>query len=65
VNKHRVVNGVQHGDHCCDAARYSYEDLRHFVSQLRPPPPPAKTEEEQLDDELDEPQRGDEYEWLR
>lgn len=65
VNKHRVVNGVQHGDHCCDAARYSYEDLRHFVSQLRPPPPPAKTEEEQLDDEIDEPRRGDEYEWLR
>lgn len=41
VAKHRKVNGVMHGDHCCDAARYSYADLHHFLSKERVPPPPA------------------------
>jgi hypothetical protein len=31
--KHRRSgDGVVHGDHCCDAARYSYEALTHYLS---------------------------------
>jgi Terminase large subunit, T4likevirus-type, N-terminal len=41
VAKHRKVNGVVHGDHCCDAARYGYADLHHFLAKERVPPPPA------------------------
>jgi len=33
VNKHRSVAGVIHGDHCSDAMRYSYNDLRHYLSK--------------------------------
>lgn len=64
VHKFRLVGGVRHGDHCCDAARYSYEDLRHFVSQLRPP---EKSEEEQIEEEIDadDERSYGEYEWLR
>lgn len=59
VFKHRVVNGVVHGDHCCDAARYGYADLTHWLAQLPTDKPTAGTreameaeaerEEEQLD----------------
>jgi hypothetical protein len=35
VAKHRrASDGKVHGDHCCDAARYSYEALTHFLSKL-------------------------------
>lgn len=61
VHKHRKVNGVVHGDHCCDAARYSYSSLSHFLSEGReakpPPGSPAalraeeKKHEEKIDDE--------------
>lgn len=34
VHKHRVVNGVVHGDHCCDAARYGFSALTHYLSQV-------------------------------
>lgn len=33
VHKYRKVAGVIHGDHCCDAARYDYNDLRHYLSK--------------------------------
>lgn len=41
VHKHRVVKGVVHGDHCCDAARYGFADLTHYLAKTgsdRPPP---------------------------
>ena len=41
VHKHRKVNGVIHGDHCCDGSRYSYADLRHWLSKKREDKPPA------------------------
>lgn len=41
VHKHRKVNGVVHGDHCCDAARYGYADLTHYLAQLPKDKPPA------------------------
>lgn len=42
VAKHRrSQDGKVHGDHCCDAARYSYEALTHFMSK-EPPPDPEK-----------------------
>jgi len=34
VHKHRVVNGIVHGDHCCDAARYGFSALTHYLSQV-------------------------------
>lgn len=34
VAKHRrSSDGKIHGDHCCDAARYSYEALTHYLSK--------------------------------
>lgn len=45
VHKHRRVAGIIHGDHNCDAARYSYADLRHYLS--KPPdagPAPGSAE---------------------
>jgi hypothetical protein len=27
------ADGIVHGDHCCDAARYAYEALTHYLSQ--------------------------------
>lgn len=41
VHKHRVVKGVVYGDHCCDAARYGFADLTHYLAKTgseRPPP---------------------------
>ena len=33
--KHRRGgDGIVHGDHCCDAARYAYEALTHYMSKL-------------------------------
>lgn len=33
--KHRrAADGLVHGDHCCDAARYAYEALTHYLSKL-------------------------------
>jgi hypothetical protein len=40
VHKHRRVAGVIHGDHCADGARYSYNDLRHYLAK----PPPQEPE---------------------
>jgi hypothetical protein len=43
VNKHRrIMKGKEYivpGDHCCDAARYSYVDLTHFLSKTPPTDP--------------------------
>lgn len=33
VDKHRKVAGVAHGDHNCDAGRYLYNDLRHYLAK--------------------------------
>lgn len=59
VFKHRVVNGVVHGDHCCDAARYGYQDLTHWLAKLpteRPAPGTSaayQAEAERHEQELD------------
>ncbi len=50
VDKHRKVNGVAHGDHCCDGARYSYSDLRHWIVKQgadNAPPPGSRAALEQ------------------
>lgn len=36
VDKRRKVAGVVHGDHCCDAGRYAYADLTHFLHRPEP-----------------------------
>lgn len=43
VHKHRKVNGVIHGDHACDAFRYGYADLTHYLAQLPQDKPAAGT----------------------
>jgi hypothetical protein len=30
----RAGDGLIHGDHCCDAARYAYAALTHFLSKV-------------------------------
>lgn len=30
----RAGDNIVHGDHCCDAARYAYEALTHYLSKL-------------------------------
>lgn len=45
VDKHRKVNGVAHGDHCADGCRYSYSDLRHWLSKRREDKPPPGSRE--------------------
>ena len=61
VAKHRrAQDGIVHGDHCCDAARYSYEALTHYLSKLPPDTadkgtPGALAEEaERLEQRMDE-----------
>lgn len=35
VHKHRKAgDNIVHGDHCCDAGRYAYAELTHFMSTL-------------------------------
>ena len=60
------ANGIL--SHNCDAARYGYSDLSHFLAKERVPPPPpgspaahaaeAKAHEKRLDDAM---RRADEY----
>lgn len=63
VFKHRKVNGVVHGDHCCDASRYSYADLTHYLAKLPTDKPKPGTrealmlEEQQLERKLDDIER--------
>lgn len=45
VHKHRKVNGVVNGDHCCDSSRYSYADLAHFLSKAPKDKPPSGSRE--------------------
>ena len=60
VHKHRAVSGVVHGDHCCDAARYGFAALTHYLSQLgtaRPAPGSREAytaEAERIERDLDE-----------
>lgn len=60
VHKHRAVQGVVHGDHCCDAARYGFTDLTHYLSKLGTERPPAGSpaayaaEAERIEKELDD-----------
>jgi hypothetical protein len=68
VFKHRVVNGIVHGDHCCDAGRYGYADLTHWLAKLptdKPPPgsrealqAEADREEDRLDARMARQQRA-------
>ena len=64
VAKHRKSSdGVIHGDHCCDAARYSYSDLTHFLSKTpdtvpKPGSPEAlRVEEEQVERNIEKQDR--------
>ena len=41
----RAGDGVIHGDHCCDAARYAYEALTHYMSKLPKDPADKGTPE--------------------
>lgn len=41
VHKHRKVAGVIHGDHCCDAGRYGFADLTHYLAKVAEERPPA------------------------
>lgn len=44
--KHRrSADGVVHGDHCCDAARYAYADLTHYISKAPKIEPDPKSPE--------------------
>jgi hypothetical protein len=57
VHKHRKVNGIVHGDHCCDAARYGYADLTHYLAKLpKDKPQPGSREAFAL--EAEEMERG-------
>lgn len=60
VAKHRKSSdGVVHGDHCCDAARYSYVALNHFLAKepVKAPEPGTiaymRAEEERQEKKLD------------
>jgi hypothetical protein len=48
VDKHRKVNGIEHGDHCCDAGRYSFADLTHYLHRA-PEEQKADTPEQRLE----------------
>lgn len=59
--KHRrASDGIVHGDHCCDAARYSYEALSHYLSKLPKDPADKGTvaaleeEAEKIEKQLDD-----------
>ncbi len=60
VDKHRKVAGVVHGDHCCDAGRYGFADLTHYLSKLAEDRPAAGSreafvaEEAKIEHDLDE-----------
>lgn len=46
VAKHRRgADGKVHGDHCCDAARYAYEALTHYLSKVPGEQPDPGTRE--------------------
>ncbi len=55
VHKHRRVNGVVHGDHNCDAFRYGYADLTHYLAKIpKDKPPPGSREAYAADAEREE-----------
>lgn len=72
VFKQRAVQGVIHGDHLCDSARYSYSALTHYLAKLgtdRPPPGTREAyaaEAEHLERKMDalEKKREDRYEQM-
>lgn len=59
VHKHRSVAGVVHGDHACDAGRYGFAALTHYLTQLpgdRPVPgtrAALQLEEQKIEMEID------------
>lgn len=64
VFKHRVVGGVTHGDHNCDAARYGYMYLHHYLAKLpSDKPPPGSPEHWRREEERE--QRAVENEELK
>lgn len=50
VNKHRKVGGVIPGDHCCDAARYGFSALTHYLSKVAGEGPPKGSREALLEE---------------
>jgi hypothetical protein len=60
VHKHRSVAGVIHGDHACDAARYGFSSLTHYLAKIpgeRPAPGTRaayQAEEAKIERRLDE-----------
>lgn len=65
VHKHRKVNGVVHGDHCCDAARYAYKDLTHYLAKLPQDNPAPGTPAARRIEETREERRIDQIEERR
>jgi hypothetical protein len=63
VHKHRSVAGVIHGDHCCDAGRYGFSALTHYLAKIpgeRPAPGSRAAnliEEEKVERKLDDLER--------
>jgi hypothetical protein len=41
----RSSDGIVHGDHCCDGARYAYADLTHYISKIPKTEPDPKSPE--------------------
>lgn len=67
VAKKRKVNGIEHGDHCCDAARYSYADLKHYIKPSPPPPPPPDQlvhDLHEVDLDTRETRTSNDYNWM-
>jgi hypothetical protein len=66
VAKHRrSADGKIHGDHCCDAARYAYEALTHYLSVTPDTVPKPGTEAALVREEARQEKRLDELERIR
>lgn len=53
----RAGDGIVHGDHCCDAARYAYAALTHYMSTV-PKDPADKGTPEALHEEAERYEQG-------
>lgn len=65
VHKYRrSSDGIVHGDHACDAARYAYEALTHYLSKLpqdkpdKGTPEATRAEGERLERRMDEREKA-------
>lgn len=49
----RVVDGVKHGDHCCDAGLYAWRDIAGRVTSFAPPPKSTEERDARMLAEID------------